>query len=149
PALYAVHGALVRDVILREIRWELEVDPSGEAMHYVLSDLQPYGAWIRDDIAPELLAIIAEHPPKSERLAKTILSLLLSSATISDPTIASAAREQLKKAPDAPIRAEWFAGWASVETDEALDTLESEVSAVADPVAASEFAMRFAVALLG
>jgi hypothetical protein len=149
PALYAQHPEAVRQILLGEMRWELETSPSGEGAGYVISDLRPYGSWMKDDVAPELLGMVSKQVPKHERLASEIISLALSCPAISDGEVASAAREQCRQPMGHGLKARWLAALTSAEADAGLKAVESELQGLADSDAARELAMQFAVALLG
>jgi hypothetical protein len=149
PALYSHHRDAVREFLLGEMRWELETSPSGEGAGYVISDLRPYGCWIKDDIAPELLGMISTRPPKNERLGSEILSLVLGCAAISDGEIAAIAKQQRSQPIGQGLKAQWLAALTSVEAKEGLDAAEAELQGFADASAAKDFAMQFAAALVG
>ncbi len=149
PGLYSHHPDSVREVLLGEIRWELETSPSGEGAGYVISDLRPFGSWMKDDVTPELLQMVSKQVPKNERSASEIISLALSCHAISDGEIAAAAQTQCRGAMGHRLKARWLAALTSVEADAGLNALESELQKIADADAPRELAMQFAVALLG
>ena len=149
PALYAQYPEVVRKDLLGEMRWELETSPTGEGAGYVISDLRPYGSWIKDDVASELLGMVSNQVPKNERLAREIISLALSCPAISDGEIAAAAKTQSREPMGHGLKARWLAALTSIEADAGIKALERELHGLANADAARELAMQFAVALLG
>ena len=93
--------------------------------------------------------MISTQAPKNERQASEILSLVLGCAAISDGEIAAIARQQRSQPVGPGLKAQWLAALTSVEAKDGLDAAESELRAITDANAAKEFAMQFAVALLG
>lgn len=148
PKLYAEHRATVRTVLLGEMRWEIETETSEETSGYIISDLEPYGEWLREDVAGELLDIVKKHAPASERLTRDALTVVLRSATIKDDAIAGVASAHARAVGDNARKALWLATWASVDCDAALDLLEQDLNA-REPAGATELVMLFAASLLG
>jgi hypothetical protein len=149
PALYAEHRDAVRNILLGEMRWELATSPSGKDAGYVISNLRPYGSWIKDDVAYELLRTISVKAPANERLGKEIVSLALGCDAINGAAIAAMAKQQAGRPMGLGLKAQWLAAWTSVEASDGIDAVEAELRALMDASAARELAMMFAVALLG
>jgi hypothetical protein len=148
PRLYAEHRAVVRTVLLREMRWEIETAKNEEAIGYIISGLEPYGEWLREDVAEELLDFVTAHAPTSERLTRDVLSVVLGTAAIKDQAISGVACKHAHAVQDNTGKALWLATWASVDCDAALDLLERELNG-RGPADATELAMLFSASLLG
>lgn len=147
--LHGKYPEVVTEALLKEIQWEiLETESDGDS-HYVASDIQPYGEWIRDDIAPGILEIMAKTAPANLRLFRDCLKILIDSPTIGDGSLQEMSQIgslNLKYLEHQPM---WFSVWVSVDADAALNALEKHLAAFATPDEATEFAMKFSVALLG
>ncbi len=149
PELHNKFPDIVRSTLVREIQWEiLEADESHDG-YYVTADIAPYGEWIKEEIAPAILEALAISSPRNEQLFNYCLQIILTSCSVTDAQIQPVAQNGSLDANHPERQPVWFATWVCLEAEPALKALENHLSSITEPTGATDFAMKFAVALLG
>lgn len=144
---YQAWPGLCLDFIWGEIEWELLNSPADVPLHYVLSDLVYYGAWLRVGIAPRLYAWIAAHHPPNDETLRRCRTVLLDGITAEQ--IADLARAKISDVTTPPSQLPiWFAMWVDADPLPALLALQRHLEGRPLPEA-SPFAQMFVVGLLG
>lgn len=140
--------SIFQDALLREVKWDLFDNPSGDNPHYVLSDIVWHAPWLKDQIAPSLLQLIADREPVHSSNLVHAISLLMGAETVSDDQVSgiSSAKVGCTTAADrVPI---WYAAWVSVDPTHAIPSLR-EFLAQLEREDATNAAILFINALYG
>jgi hypothetical protein len=147
PALSSAFPDIVKDVLLKEIRFELNTEAPDVDSHYVLSDVAWQAPWIWDYLAPALLTELSASRKNSRNLGY-ILSIVHGSS-VEDSVLAKIAARKAKTIRSALFSPIWFAVWVGVEPDIAIPALAARLAEIKDPSKQTDLAVSFVVCLIG
>ncbi len=148
-SLHSVFPNIVEERVLGEIEWEFSQYDGEERCHYVLNDVFWQLDWIKPKISDRILSFLGHYEPKHDNTVQEALGIVLSGPYCNQRAFIDIAKTKVKEIPAGNRQALWLAGWMCVEAGDALQALKSILSQIADPAQATEFSMRFIVALLG
>jgi hypothetical protein len=147
PALYSAFPQQVTELLVEEIDYELRTETGERASHYVIYDLSWHGEWSDSTIAPAILQRLAREEPKSIGTLGQLLTII-NRAGISDSDLAAIAEKKARgKALDRA--AAWYAVWAGVEPDRAIDAIRVRLSKLKRKSKRVQLAMQFVSQLVG
>ena len=147
PAFYEAQRQVARDVILREIKHELDSGLPSQDSHYVLSDISWSAEWSWNDLAPSLFAILEKREPNNASQLHQLLKIIQGS-DISDAEIARLAAAKVQQV-DAERLPDWYAVWVGVEPGRVMPALAAYLASLNDARVGADFAMRFVTKLWG
>lgn len=148
-SLHAVFPDVVEERVSGEIEWEFSQYDGEERCHYVLGDVFWQLDWIKPKISDRILSFLGRYKPKHDSTVQEALGIVLSCPNCNPRAFVDIAKTIVKEIPAGNRKALWLAGWMCVEAEGALQALKSVLSGITDPAQATEFSMRFIVALLG
>jgi len=148
PKLYKRFPKIVSECVLKEIDWELTTGQDGQEKHYVIDKISWSGQTLWDDLAPELLKRLGAEPLSLKYLGG-LLKVIQSSSTVPDEDIAQLASKKCKTLNGLNHIAIWFAAWAGVEADSAIEDLSQYLEAMSNSSEGVNLAMNVIVNLVG
>lgn len=149
PALSSAHLDVVKTMLLKEITFELQGDQEDSLSHYIISDLSRHADWLWDTIAPDLVRLLRNQPPKSVNRLTQLLDIVHASK-LPDATIAALAAEKMASvAGNSKHLPLWAATWTGVDPDPAIDALEAHLAVLGDDIERTELIMNYVTHLLG
>ncbi len=137
----------VRDVLLKEIKYELTTETAESESHYVLYDVSWHGHWIRDQIAPALLPLLRAKRVNTRNLGY-LLSIVNQSSVV-DKAIADIASRKANATRNPVFSPIWFAVWVGVDPTAAIPALAARFAGMKDAIQQTKLALGFIVALVG
>lgn len=147
PDLAKVFPNQVKEVLLKEIRFELLAESVDSESHYVLSDVAWQGQWIWDQLAPDLLPELSGIR-KNPRNLGYILSIVQGSS-LEDSILAKIAARKAKSIKNTLFSPIWFAVWVGVAPDVAIPALAARLAEIEDQSKQTSLAVAFIVCLIG
>ena len=148
PKLYERFPDLIRDLSLKEIRFELANDSAEDDRHYLLSDVSWSGKWIWNGIAPELLETVSRCEPKNLSNLRHVLTVVQGSS-LPDEAIARVAESKALGGGNSDHAATWFAVWVGIDPEKALPAMRARLESIGTRTEAIHFAMVFVTQLVG
>lgn len=148
PTLFVAYPSIVRDFLLKEIRYELSIEKADVENNYILSDVSWSGQWVWNELAPDIYTIVMTKEPDNVSNLDRLLNIIQGSS-ITDCEIAELASRKSKIPKQLDHAAHWFAVWAGVDPEPAIPSLARRLEKTADPKDRMAFAMRFITHLLG
>ncbi|MEE9428005.1 MAG: hypothetical protein V3V25_07635 [Paracoccaceae bacterium] len=139
---------IVKEMILKEITWDMFENPAEDRAHYVLSDITWHATWLFDTIAQSVFALVSGREPKHKNNLSNAISIILSSNNVSDIEFSELAASKTKGQIPSKHIPIWFAAWMSVDPDSALKPLMSLLEALPDKEA-TKTAVSFINCLMG
>jgi hypothetical protein len=133
--------------IMSELEWELRNSPKNAPIHYLLHDLVFYAPWLHADLGPPITDWLGRNEAPHVTALRYCLHILIEGA-VPSAKLAELARTKLQRNAEPDQRPQWFALWADSDPDAAIPALTKELAAL-EPLAASEMAQQFIVALTG
>lgn len=143
-AFYRSHRALVVEVVIKELEWQLS-QPGDAPPGSLLHDILYHAPWLHEGVAPFLLHWLTEHDLRDAEGLRYSLKILHGGKLTSDALAQLAER---KLAQSREHRPQWFAVWVDTDPNAAIPRLEEELATL-DEAKASAHAERFVAALLG
>lgn len=147
PDLARVFPDLVKEVFLKEIRFELETESADSESHYVLSDIAWQGQWIWDHLAPDLLPALSGARKNRRNLG--YLLAIVQGSSLEDSILAKIASRKAKSIKNISFSPIWFAVWVGVAPDIAIPALAARLAEIADQSERTSLAIAFIVCLIG
>ena len=147
PKLFETHPKIVCDFLMREVRYELSIEKPDSETHYVISDLSWSGQWAWDLIAPTIYDLLKREPKNLSNLDN--LLKILQGSTLPDEAIEKLASRKCRTLKKLDNVARWFAVWAGITPDAAIEALEGQIKKIDAPKDQTLFAMTFVTHLLG
>jgi hypothetical protein len=150
--LQSLHSAfpdIVEERVLGEIEWEFSQYDGEETCHYVLDDVFCQLDWIKPKISDRILSFLARYEPKHDNTVHEAIGIVLSCPDCNRREFIDIAKTKVKEISAGNRQALWLVAWLCVEAEGALQVLKSALSQITDSAQATEFLMRFIVALLG
>ncbi len=138
--------AVVR-VLLGEIDFELQSADAGSPNHYLIADVEAFGAFLWDRLAPDMVARLKKHRIHAVHL-RQLLSILAGSS-VSNEVIGALAAKCAGKSKKDESDALWFAAWMGVDPKRAVPALKAHLVGISDAKRRTELAMNFVTALIG
>lgn len=148
PKLHERFPALIRDLTLNELRFELRGDVADKDGHYLLSDVSWSGQWLWESVAPELLKIVSRREPKNLNNLRQVLAVLQGSS-LTDAALAELSSRKAQNIRDLDHAATWFAVWTGVDPLAAIPSLRLRLARIRKRADAVHFAMHFITQLVG
>lgn len=147
-SFYRAWPKLSRDLLWKEVVWELEQTPSEQSLYYVLHDLVYYAPWLHADFAPLLSSWLSKHQAPNHDCLRYCRAIMIGGGLIA----ADIATLSMRKIADTGTPPEQLATWHALRTDAdpargvpALTGLYDS-GTLLDPVG---FVSSFSVALIG
>lgn len=137
---------LITTLALREINFELDRAAKDSELHYLLYDVSWSGQWLWSRLAPPLLKRLRKEPENLQSLEK-LLKIINGSSVTSDD-IARLAARKARTLVRVDNLACWFATWAGVAPEDALEALEDRLPKLANKDGL-QLAMGFVTRLVG
>jgi hypothetical protein len=141
PKLFETHSELVREFLIREIRYELSIEKSDVDTHYLISDVSHSGQWAWNQIAPSIVEILKKEPKNLSNLDQ--LLEILEGATLSSELIARLVSQKCKRITKPDHLARWFAVWIGVDPKAALTSFQIRIIEISKLEKQTKFAMTF------
>lgn len=138
----------VRDLVLTEIDNELSIGVEEQDIHYVIYDVNCYGEWLWDSLAPVLLSRLATVEPKNLRSLQYLLNVIQGSA-MADEAIQALAQSRALSSSKLEHCAQWYAVWTGVAPDESLPALIAHVESISADEERVKFVMIVLTQLVG
>ena len=148
-SLHSVFPDIVEERVLGEIEWEFSQYDGEERCHYVLDDVYWQLDWLKPKISDRILSFLGRYEPKHDSTVQEALGIILSCSGCNQKVFIDIAKTKVKELPAGNRRTLWLAGWMCLDAEGALQALKSVFGEITDPAQATEFSMRFIVALLG
>lgn len=142
------HCAIVDRLLLDEMAWELSVSQEGLDRHYIIDKISWSDQAIWNDLAPQLLSVLASNFHSAKYLG-SLLKIVQGSSSVTDEEIARLASERCKVVNDLNHLAYWFAVWIGVEPAKAIKALRKRLKNITEGRDALNFAMNVIVNLVG
>lgn len=147
PALYRAFPQQITELLVDEVDYELRTATGERESHYVIYDLSWHGEWSDSTIAPAVLRRLGREEPESVGTLGQLLTIINRAGT-SDSDLATIAEEKASgKALDRA--AAWYAVWAGVEPDRAIDAIRVRLSKLKRKSQRVRLAMQFVSQLVG
>lgn len=147
PNLYEKFTAQVGELLLREVDRDLRVETAKRESHYVLSDLAWSGTWAWKGIGQEIFSRLVKREPVNLMNLDYMLRIVQGADIEVDKIVELAKQRASDKRTSHAAR--WFAIWASVEPESAIDAISARLASIKKPAAQKLLAMQFITALLG
>lgn len=148
PRVFALHPALVRDLALTEVAYELSTERADKDNHYLIYDINWSGEWLWDSVAPQLMVWLSAADSKNLRNLQHLLNIIQGSSA-SDSDIALLARSRAPVAEELGHIAQWYAVWTGVAPGDAIPALEARLDVLASDTARVEVVMAYLAELVG
>jgi hypothetical protein len=148
-SLHSVFPDIVEERILGEIEWEFSKYDGEEICHYVLDDVFWQLNWIKPNISGRILSFLGIYEPKHDVTVKKALGIVLSCPGCNREAFIDIAKAKVECLPTENRQILWLAGWMCVEAEGALQALINILNQITVPSQATNFSMKFIVALLG
>ncbi|WP_375282927.1 NACHT domain-containing protein [Marinicauda pacifica] len=136
----------ITTLALGEINHELHRATKDHELHYLLYDVSWSGQWLWDRVAPPLLKRLRKEPDNLQSLEK--LLKIINGSSVSSDDIAKLAARKAQTLGRIDNLACWFATWAGVAPEEALQALEDRLPKLAEEDGL-KLAMGFITRLVG
>lgn len=137
---------LITKLVLTEINYELDHATRDHELHYLLYDVSWSGEWLWDCVAPPLLKRLRKEPENLQLLEK--LLKIVNGSLVNSDHIAKLAARKAQTLGRIDNLACWYATWAGVAPEAALEALEDQLPKFADDDGL-QLAMGFITRLVG
>jgi len=148
PAVFALHPALVRDLALTEVAYELSTEQADKDSHYLIYDINWSGEWLWDSVAPQLIAWLSAADSRNLRNLQHLLNIIQGSSA-SDADVAHLARSRAPAAEDLGHIAQWYAVWTGAAPGDAIPALEARLDGLASDADRLKVVMAYLAELVG
>ncbi len=149
PRLYENFPAEVETLLIHEINWEFCEYKGETESHYVLSEINHNGDWIKQKLRQPILELIERCSPKHDTTFIHALGVVLQSEYIDVSALLNLAREHTSSEENRVRMIHWLGIWMCLEAEKALEFLINYLRDIKDGGSATEFAMLFLASLLG
>lgn len=147
-SLHAAAPETVRDLLLREIDFELALPATTVSFNYVLNDVLWSAPWSWDMLSPMLLERLQHGDIVEETRLQALLDIVQGS-TINDSALRLVAQAKCDLTLPAPALARWFAVWTGVNPAPAIAALQVHCETLDTDAARTEFFMQYLATLVG
>jgi len=145
--MHQIFPALVEEVVIPELLWELENTEKENPMHYILSDVVYHAPWLHHAIAPPLLDWMGANPTRFNTNRHYCVHILANSGI--DPIrLAALASRQIALTNDPDSIPGWYALRVDCEPANGIPEVEQWLSGL-DEAKAMHAAQIFVTALMG
>lgn len=145
--MYRAFPALVKDVMLQELLWELRDTELMKTMHYILSNVAYHAPWLHHAIAPDLLEWVLANPLGSDTNRRYCLQILANGG-INPAKLAVLANQQIIQSNEPDSIPCWYALLVDCDPINGIPEFEQWLSAL-DADDAPRAAQTFVTALMG
>ena len=146
--LFARSSVVVRDLLLTEVRHELQTERAEQDSHYIIYDINWAGEWLWDSVAPHLLASLAAADPKNLSNLQHLLNIIQGS-NLGDEEVRALARARTVSATAPQYVAQWHAVWTGVAPDEAVPSLTARLEGMSSNAERLDVVMAYLAQLVG
>ncbi len=147
--LHTAFPDIVEKCILAEIKWEFSQYDGEESCHYVLDDVFWQLEWIKPRISSQILPFLEIYEPKHDDTVQKAVGIILSGPDLDRSAFVGIARTKVHTSASVYRQILWLAAWMRVEAKTALETLTSILNKITEAKQATDFSLKFIVALLG
>ncbi|APW39544.1 hypothetical protein RD110_21925 [Rhodoferax koreense] len=138
----------VRDLLLREIDFELTLSTAQSRPHYVIDDIAWSAPWSWDSLGPALLDRLQMDRELHDTTLQHLLDIVQGSCA-SDEELCRVASAKCASPLPSPTLARWFAVWTGVDPERAIAALQVRCDGWSTDGERTKFFMQFLVALIG
>ncbi|AUF96335.1 hypothetical protein CXQ80_11100 [Pseudomonas sp. 02C 26] len=147
PRLFGLHPRVIKEVVLREINYEMDTPRLELGGNRVLQRLRWSGGWMYDELAAPLMARLAQHISDLE-LLQLMLSIVQESSVV-DEVLAELASKRAIEELNSEIAPTWYAVWVGVGPAHAIPALAARIDSLSSDEEKATFAMLCLIAIVG
>ena len=147
PELFETHTEIVGEHLMQEVRYELSIEKPEQDTCHVLNTLSWSGQWAWDKLASGVYTLLKSEPQNLSNLDR--LLKIVDGSDLPGELIEKLAFEKCRTLSQTDHLARWFAAWAGVSPETAIEALKRRISKIDDPQAQTSLAMVFVTHLLG
>lgn len=147
PRLFGLYPRVIREVLLREIYYEMDAPPLESGGNRVLQRLRWGGDWMYEELASPLMTRLAQHI--SDRESLQLALNIVQGSSVHDETLAELATKCAVEEVNPKIAPIWYAVWVGVEPVLAIPALAARIDSLSSDEEKAKFAMLCLNAIVG
>ena len=145
--VYQVFPEVVKEVVVKELLWELDNTDSNESMHHILSDLVYYAPWLHKPMSLVIMDWVEKNPTRLYSNRNYCLHILVSGG-IDTSRLANFASLQITQTNDPDSIAWWYALRVDCEPENGIIEVEKWLASL-DKTVAIRVSQIFITTLMG
>ncbi|MDA8454267.1 hypothetical protein M4R22_05790 [Acidovorax sp. GBBC 3334] len=148
PSVFMRAPNVVRDLMLAEVDYELNIGVAEQDTHYVIYGISWRGEWMWDVLAPALVSRLATVETKNLRNLQLLLNVV-QGAALGDEALRLLSRSRALSVDQLEQCAHWYAVWIGVAADEAIPALFERIMAFSSEKDRTRFVMIVLTQIVG